>query len=104
MAKTPVDVLCIYRVKKGKEAAFKKLLKKHGPTLAAAGLSGGQPKIWQADSRRQPGSIFVEQMRWKDEHASSVAHQSAEVMSVWEPMGNLTEGMEFLHLKPADLG
>ena len=87
VAKTPIDVLCIYRVKKGKEGAFKKLLKQHGPTLKAAGLSGGAPKIWKALSRRAPGAIFVEQMQWKDEHASDAAHQTPEVMAVWETMG-----------------
>ncbi len=100
-----IDVLCIYRVKKGKEAEFKKLLKKHGPALKAAGLSGeAAPKIWKAESGRKPGVIFVEQMQWKDHNSSSAAHQMPEVMAVWEPMGELCEGMEFLHLGPADLG
>ena len=100
-----VDVLCIYRVKKGKEADFKKLLKKHGPALKAAGLSGEMaPKIWKAESGRKPGIIFVEQMQWKDHNSSNAAHQMPEVMAVWEPMGELCEGMEFLHLGPADLG
>jgi hypothetical protein len=104
MARTPVDVLCIYRVKKGKEAAFKKLLKRHGPTLKAAGLSGKAPKIWRASSERQPGIIFIELMQWKDQHSSAAAHQSPEVMAVWEPMGNFADGMEFLQIEPAKLG
>jgi hypothetical protein len=105
MAKGPVDVLCIYRVKKGKEGEFNKLLKRHGPALKAAGLSGeAAPKIWKAESGRQPGIIFVEMMQWKDETSANAAHQMPEVMAVWEPMGNLTEGMEFLDLAPADLG
>ncbi len=101
----PVDVLCIYRVKEGQEAAFKKLLKKHGPALKSAGLSGElAPRIWQAESRRKGGAIFVEMMQWKDEKSSGMAHQMPEVMAVWEPMGDLTSEMEFLNLKPADLG
>ena len=100
-----IDVLCIYRVKQGKESEFKKLLKKHGPTLKAAGLAGrAAPKIWKAASGRQPGITFVEQMQWKDERSSHAAHQMPEVMAVWEPMGELCHGMEFLHLSPADLG
>jgi hypothetical protein len=105
MAKQPIDVLCIYRVKKGKEGDFKKLLKKHGPALKKAGLTGSAaPKIWMAQAHREPGTVFVEMMQWKDEEASNKAHQMPEVMAVWEPMDNLTEGMEFLNLQPADLG
>ena len=106
MAKSqPQDVLCVYRVKAGKEADFKKLLKKHGPALKSAGLASDQaPKIWKAESGRKPGIIYVEQMQWKDEHASAAAHQMPEVMAVWEPMGSHCDAMEFLHLKPADLG
>ncbi len=101
----PVDVLCIYRVKKGKEAEFRKLLEKHGPALKAAGLSSGQaPTIWKAESGRKPGTIFVELMQWKDEKSSAAAHQMPEVMAVWEPMGELTDGMEFLDLQPSGIG
>ena len=50
MAKQPVDVLCIYRVKKGKEAEFKKLLKKHGPALKSAGLSSDMEPWCSRDS------------------------------------------------------
>jgi hypothetical protein len=100
----PVDVLCIYRVKKGKESEFKQLLAKHGPTLHKAGLTPeGAPKIWRSETR-DGGTVFVEMMQWKDESSSHAAHQMPEVMAVWEPMGSLTEGMEFLDLQPADLG
>src|SRR5258708_11263023 len=99
MAKGPIDVLCIYRVKKGKEGEFKKRLKKHGPALKKARLSSEMaPKIWQAESGRKPGTIFVEWMQWKDETSAHSAHQMPEVMAVWEPMGNLTDAMEFLDL------
>jgi quinol monooxygenase YgiN len=104
MAKRPVDVLCIYRVKKGKEAAFRRLLAKHGPTMKKAGLQGAPPKVWKGGSRRQPGSIFIELMQWKDERSSDAAHQMPEVMAVWESMGNYTDGMEFVHLEPLSLG
>jgi hypothetical protein len=100
----PVDVLCIYRVKAGKDAEFKKILEKHGPALKRAGLSSSKaPTIWRS-STRDGKSVFIEMMQWKDEKSSSAAHQMPEVMAVWEPMGNLTEGMEFLDLEPAGLG
>ncbi len=96
----PIDVLCIYRVKPGQEAAFAKLLQQHGPALQSAGLSGPElPKTWKAVTRDRK-TVFVERMQWKDENAANAAHQMPEVMAVWEPMGTLTDGMEFLHLEP----
>ena len=38
-----VTSLCIYRVKPGSEAAFKKLLAKHWPTLRRVGLGTDTP-------------------------------------------------------------
>ena len=101
---SPIDVLCVYRVIKGKESAFEKLLSRHGPALHQAGLTPeGAPKIWRSETR-EGKTVFVEMMQWKDETSSNAAHQMPEVMAVWEPMGQLTEGMEFLHLKPTSLG
>jgi len=100
----PVDVLCIYRVKKGKESEFQRILAKHGPALYKAGLTPeGAPKIWRSETR-DGKTVFVEMMQWKDENSSNAAHQMPEVMAVWEPMGNLTDGMEFLHLQAEGLG
>lgn len=100
----PVDVLCIYRVRQGSEEAFKKLLAKHGPTLRKAGLTPeGAPKIWRSRTRERK-SVFIEWMQWKDANSSHAAHQMPEVMAIWEPMGELTDDMEFLDLEPPDLG
>jgi hypothetical protein len=100
----PVDVLCIYRVKSGMEAAFKKILAKHGPALKKAGLSSAKaPVIWQSMTRDRK-TVFVEMMQWKDGGSAAAAHQMPEVMAVWEPMGNMTEGMEFLDLESIALG
>src|SRR4051812_23071984 len=87
----PVDVLCIYRVKPGKEAEFVKLLEKHEPALKRAGLSSGKaPTIWKSESR-EGKTVFIELMQWKDGNASAAAHQMPEVMAVWEPMGNFLD-------------
>jgi hypothetical protein len=100
MAKSgPVDVLCIYRVKPGKDADFKKLLDKHGPAMKKAGLQGKPPTAWKS-AARDGKPVFVEMMQWKDGDSAHAAHQMPEVMAVWEPMGELTEGMEFLDLEP----
>jgi hypothetical protein len=105
MAKSgPVDVLCIYRVKTGKEADFKKLLQKHGPALHKAGLTAQElPKIWQSTTR-EGKTVFIELMQWKDENSASAAHQMPEVMAVWEPMGGLADHMEFLDLQATGIG
>jgi hypothetical protein len=105
MTKTrPVDVLCIYRVKSGKDADFTALLKKHGPTLKKAGLSGSKaPVIWRS-ATREGQTVFIEMMQWKDESSASAAHQMPEVMAVWEPMGKFLDGMEFLDLQSAPFG
>jgi hypothetical protein len=100
----PVDVLCIYRVKKGMEGDFKQLLTKHAPALHKAGLTPeGAPKVWRSQTR-EGKTVFIEMMQWKDEDSSNAAHQMPEVMAVWEPMGNMTEGMEFFDLQTVNLG
>ena len=100
----PIDVLCIYRVTPGKESEFKKLLARHGLALQKAGLTPpGAPKIWRSETR-DGQTVFVEMMQWKDESSSDAAHRIPELMAIWEPMGRLTDGMEFLHLRPAGVG
>ncbi len=101
----PVSVLVTYRLKKGAEAQFLPLLKKHWPTLDRLGLvSKEKPKIWRAENTRSPGSIsYVELMQWKDASCPDVAHQTPDVMKVWEPMGPLLDSMEILNVEPAEL-
>jgi hypothetical protein len=90
-------------VKKGKEAAFKKILSKHGPTLIKAGLSPkGGPRVWKSECRGGK-TVFLEHMQWKDVTSAHTAHQMPEVMAVWEPMGKLCTGMEFLHMTHAGI-
>jgi hypothetical protein len=99
----PIDVICIYRVKKGQELQFKQILAKHGPALHKAGLTpDGAPKIWKSESR-DGKTVYIEHMQWKDESSSRAAHQMPEVKVVWEPMGNMCEAMEFLHLSNVEI-
>jgi hypothetical protein len=42
---SPVRVLCIYRVKDGKESEFRPLLEKHWPTLNGIGLVTSEPAV-----------------------------------------------------------
>lgn len=98
MANKPAPVLVIYRLKKGTEAQFKPLLAKHWPTLNKVGLvSPEKPKIWRTFDREDPSKVtYVEYMEWKTPESAEIAHQTPEVMQVWEPMGPILENLEIL--------
>ena len=83
-----------YRPKAGQEEALLALVKKHGPALESTGLIvGGLPTIYRAADKRSGETFFVEMFSWRDKQAPDVAHQTPEVMAVWEPMTPLLEGM-----------
>jgi hypothetical protein len=101
---SPVTVLATYRPKKGKEARFFTLLKRHWPTLKKAGLvAPTPPRIWKATDKRTRRVYFVEMIEWKDAKASDTAHRTPEVMAVWGPMLPLLESMELALVKPVAL-
>jgi hypothetical protein len=94
--------LVIYRVRKGHDDEFRKLLSHHWPTLDKLGLVTSEPaKIWRGENIRSPfdGSTWIEMFSWKEEGSSDIAHQTPEVMRVWEPMGPMLEGMDIIHLE-----
>jgi hypothetical protein len=97
----PVRMLCIYRVKEGREDDFRALLEKHWPTLRSAGLASEEPARWFRGAAKDGKTRFIELFEWKDDKAADTAHHSPEVMSLWEPMGELAEGMEFIALETA---
>lgn len=100
MPKGSVPMLCTYRVKKGKEKDFLGFLEKHWPTLDRAGLvSPERPRVWKGTEKS--GTVtFIETFEWKDARSPEVAHQTPEVMAVWEPMGTFAEEMHFLQVEP----
>lgn len=97
----PVSMLCIYELNKGAEDQFCRLWKAHWPTLDRVGLAGPEPvKLWRGENKR--GDVtYTETFQWKDADAPRTAHQTPEVMKVWEPMGPLLAGMDFLQIEPA---
>lgn len=100
----PVPVLVIYRPKKGKEKELEALVRQHGAKMRATGLLSPDPvRCWRAKDKEdhgQPGEYFVEVMAWRDAAAPGIAHQTPEVMSVWEPMGPLLEELRITHMEP----
>ena len=104
----PVTVICKFVVKPGKEAQMKALLKNHWPTLHRLGLTTDEPAqtyvgVAAPEEKERAGgastNVFVEIFSWKDARQPDLAHQSPEVMAVWEPMGALCEHMEFPHFE-----
>ena len=96
-----VPTLVIYRPKPGAESALEALIRKHLPTLKSLGLLGtGQSAVFRAEDKRSHAVSFVEIFDWKDGRASDVAHQTPEVMAIWEPMGPLLENLEIRALQP----
>src|SRR5436305_12202321 len=95
-AAKPVNMLCTYRVKKGKEAEFLRLLEKHWPTLHRMGLATAEPaQVLRGQSKEGDATVFIERFAWQDADAPRVAHQTPEVMAVWEPMGALADELNF---------
>ena len=77
------------------------LVRKHIPTLRTLGLLGtGQSVVYRAEDKRSKAVVYVEIFDWKDARASDVAHQTPEVMAIWEPMGPLLENLEIRAIRP----
>jgi hypothetical protein len=98
-----LTVLCLYRIADGKEQEFQKILATHWPTLDRAGLVSSEPPRIFRGTGKDGKTSFIEILQWNDEKAPDVAHRTPEVMAVWEPMGALTTGMEFIDIEPVSL-
>jgi hypothetical protein len=97
----PVINIVTYVPKQGKEAELLALVKKHEPALRKVGLVTSEPfKVWKALDIRKQRVAFVEQFQWKDGAASDIAHQTPEVMAVWEPMGPVLEELTIFEVEP----
>ena len=99
-------VICTYRVRAGAEEAFARLLAEHWHVLDGQGLVQGEPSRFWRGVDETGGVFFVELFTWRTAEAPEAAHDSASVMAVWGPMGELCEArggrppMEFPHVAP----
>ncbi len=103
MAETgkPVLTHVTYRPKKGKEEELFGLVKKHWGVLNRLGLSTKDPaKVYYATDKESGDVYFIEIFSWRDGHASTIAHQTPEVMAVWETMGPILDKLELARLEP----
>ncbi len=102
-ATKPVQNLCIYRVKQENKDAFHDLLRKHWPTLRRVGLATDRPPQFMISRDQKQNWAFLEIFEWRDEQGPKTAHETPEVMQIWEPMGALAVEMEFLDVKPLEV-
>jgi hypothetical protein len=97
----PVPNLVTYVAKPGKETELLALVKKHEPALRKVGLVTSEPfRLWKAYNIRTGEHSIVEQFVWKDGKAPDVAHQTPEVMAVWEPMGPVLADLRICEVEP----
>lgn len=101
----PVPTLVTYRLKPGMEPQFLSLLAKHWSTLAGLGLvTEERPRYWRAIDKRDHTKVSIlELFSWKDGKASDVAHQTPEVMAIWEPMDPMLERLELQAVEELEL-
>lgn len=103
-SRKPQIVVCTYRVKRGREAAFAALLKRHWPTLKRMGLVAPAPRLMLRARTPERRGDFVEIFAWKPD-GFAIAHKAPEVLAIWEPMEQLCEprggrpAMEFPHFE-----
>jgi len=83
------------------EAELLALVKKHEPALRKVGLVTAEPfRVLKAYDIRKQRELFVEFFEWRDGGASDIAHQTPEVMAVWEPMGPVLEELTICEVEP----
>ncbi|HEX8153626.1 MAG TPA: hypothetical protein VF698_10890 [Thermoanaerobaculia bacterium] len=99
---TPVKTHVTYRPKPGREEELFALVQKHWPALQPTGLvTGDKATVYRATNKRSGERYFIEIFSWRDEQASQTAHQTPEVMAVWEPMGPMLASMEIAAIEEA---
>jgi hypothetical protein len=102
MSKRPEPVLTLvkYIPKSGSEDALVELVHRHWPTLRRLGLAtASQPQLFRGVDKESGRVAVFELFEWMDASSSDTAHQTPEVMAVWEPMGPLLDGMELTRLE-----
>lgn len=85
------QVVATYRVRLDRKQDFLDLLGKHHPTLLELGLVTKEPPIVYSGEEHGGGPIVFEIFTWVDARAPDTAHQTPEVMRIWEAMGTMCE-------------
>ena len=105
----PETVIAIYRVRPDSEPQFVELLRKHHPVLKKLGLATSDEPVVYRGSEGENQPVYFEIFTWVDGKAPGTAHETPEVMAVWEAMGTLVESrgdkpqFEFPHVTRVDV-
>ena len=81
-------VIVTYVVRKGCEAEFVKVLRRHWKVLEKEGLTTGQRPFLLRDPENP--SVYKEIFEWKSKRSYQKAHESAKVLELWRKMTELT--------------
>ena len=102
-------VIAIYRPHQGKDAAVEDILRRHVPTLRAAGLVSARPVTLL---KSFADGTYLEIFEWIDEKAAGKAHDHPKVAEVWDALGEVASFIElgqlaeakarFPHFRPVD--
>ena len=96
----PVTMLVSYYPKAGREQELRRLVEQHYPVLSALGLVTDQrAQVWAAHAKGTERPYFVELFEWKTAESSDIAHQTPEVMAVWETMGPILDKLDLVELR-----
>ena len=77
------------------------MLKKHWRILNRVGLATAEPgSLYRATDKKSGQVYFVEIFSWRDARASAIAHETPEVMAIWEPMGSILDSMHLAVIEP----
>ena len=92
-------VIVTYVVKKGHEAEFERILRKHWKLLRSENLTTDQLPFVLRDP--ESPTVYKEIFEWKSRHSFQKAHESQRVQKLWNQMKKLTEegGVEPAHFK-----
>jgi hypothetical protein len=73
----------------------------HWPALDELGLVTKMPvQVWRATDKSSGEVSFVEMFQWRDAEAPQVAHETPEVMAIWEPMVTVLEELKLQIIEP----
>jgi hypothetical protein len=92
-------MLVSYHPKPGREQELQQLVEQHYPTLQKLGLvTDMRAQVWKASAKGSDRPYFIELFQWKTDKSSDIAHQTPEVMAVWETMGPVLEKLDLVQL------
>jgi quinol monooxygenase YgiN len=92
-------VIVTYIVKKGHEAEFERILRKHWKVLQSEDLTTEKRPFLLKDP--ESPTVYKEIFEWKNKNSLQKAHRSAKVQKIWKLMMDLTEegGIEQAHFQ-----